>query len=70
MKALKGREASTELPFVVIEKKSGLIVGTTRYLDIRPADLAIEIGWTLYSVRVQRTAVNNRMQVAAYDSRL
>ena len=51
--------ARGELPFAVIQLSSGQAVGSTRYLEIRPADRAIEIGWTWYAREVQRTALNS-----------
>ena len=48
----------TDLPFAVIFLEQGRAVGATRYLDIRPADRAVEIGGTWYGLAYQRTAVN------------
>ena len=48
----------SQLPFSIIEKKNGRAVGSTRYLDIRPADRALEIGWTWLGISYQRTAIN------------
>jgi len=45
-------------PFVVREKGSGLIVGSTSYHDILPAVRRLEIGATWYSKSWQRTHVN------------
>ncbi|MBA2741797.1 MAG: GNAT family N-acetyltransferase, partial [Actinobacteria bacterium] len=43
--SLTAAAAGTELPFVTISYKRG-VVGSTRFLSIRPADRSIEIGWT------------------------
>ena len=51
---LQGRE----LPFAVLQEPDGRVVGTTRYLDIRPEHRGLEIGWTFYSTDVWRTRVN------------
>lgn len=48
----------SQLPFSIIEKRSGHAVGSTRYLDIRRADRALEIGWTWLGIPYQRTAIN------------
>jgi RimJ/RimL family protein N-acetyltransferase len=56
--ALEGRRAGHMLPWAVRELTSGAIVGTTRYHDI-VADLdRVEIGYTWYARRWQRTHVN------------
>ena len=56
--ALAGQEARHMLPWAVRDLASGAIVGSTRYHDIvLPAD-RVEIGYTWYAQRVQRSAVN------------
>ena len=56
--ALAGQQAGDMLPWVVIDAKSGAIIGSTRYHDIiAPAD-RVEIGYTWYAARFQRTHVN------------
>lgn len=47
-----------ELPFAVVEREAGRVVGATRYLDIRPEHRGLEIGGTWYAVDRQRTGVN------------
>ncbi len=61
--ALAGQEAGTMLPWVVRELKSGAIVGSTRYHDIVAAAHRVEIGYTWYARRVQRTHVNTACKV-------
>jgi len=53
-----GLEAGTMLPWAVRELKSGAIVGSTRYHDIVAAADRVEIGYTWYAKRVQRSHVN------------
>ena len=56
---LLGRQArGTDLPFTVILQATGAPVGMTRYLDIQPANQALEVGGTWYGVAYQRTGVN------------
>jgi len=56
--ALAGQEAKSMLPWAVRDLKSGTIVGSTRYHDIvLPAD-RVEIGYTWYGKRWQRSHVN------------
>ena len=57
-RALEAEERGTELPFAIIETKSGRAIGSTRYLDIQPGNRALEIGATWIDPRSQRSAVN------------
>jgi N-acetyltransferase len=57
-KALEGKAAGHMLPFAVRELASGEIVGATRYHDIVAAADRVEIGWTWYARRWQKTHVN------------
>lgn len=56
--ALKGREGGHMLPWAVRDLASGAIVGTTRYHDIVSAIDRVEIGWTWYAQRCQKSHVN------------
>ncbi len=56
--ALAGREAGHRFPFAVLDAASGEVLGSTSYHDIVPAIDRLEIGWTWYAKRVQRSAVN------------
>lgn len=51
-------ETGTQIPFAIIERETEQVAGSTRYLDIRPADHGLEIGYTWLGVPYQRTAVN------------
>jgi len=54
-----GRQAKgTDLPFAVIDLKSGRAIGATRYMNIDHPNRSLEIGGTWYAVAYQRTAVN------------
>lgn len=57
-KALSNQEKGIDLPFVVIDQKTGDILGSTRFLDISKKDRGLEIGFTWYTPRVWRTSVN------------
>jgi RimJ/RimL family protein N-acetyltransferase len=46
------------LPWVVRDLQSGEIIGSTRYHDIVPNIDRVEIGYTFYARRFQRTHVN------------
>jgi len=56
--ALQGQGKGHMLPFVVSDEASGTIIGTTRYHDIVPDIARLEIGYTWYAARFQRTHVN------------
>lgn len=47
-----------DLPFAVVHLAAGKAVGMTRYMDIQPANQALEIGGTWYGVGYQRSGVN------------
>lgn len=57
-RALGAAERGTERPFVIVEHKTGEVVGTTSYLDIQKEHRTLEIGWTWLGRRVWRTRVN------------
>jgi len=56
--ALQGQNDGNMLPWVVREAASGKIVGSTRYHDIIAAADRVEIGYTWYAKRAQRSHVN------------
>lgn len=56
-KALALRDAGKAIPFVVRDA-SGTIVGSTRFGDIEPGHRRVQIGWTWYAKRAQRTGLN------------
>jgi RimJ/RimL family protein N-acetyltransferase len=56
--ALRAQDAGTDVPFVTVRKSDERVVGTTRFLDIRPAHRGLEIGWTWLIREVHRTPVN------------
>ena len=56
--ALRVAATGSQLPFAIIDKKSNRVAGSTRYLDIRRTDRAIEIGSTWLGREFQRTAIN------------
>ena len=56
--ALAGQDAGHMLPWAVRELDSGAIVGSTRYHDIVAAVDRVEIGYTWYARRCQKSHVN------------
>ena len=60
--ALGLREQGKAMPFVVRDA-DGAIVGSTRYGNIDADHKRLEIGWTWYAERVQRTALNTEAKL-------
>lgn len=56
--ALDMRENAGAMPFVVCEKGTGKIIGSTRYFNVDEVNQRLEIGYTWYAESYQRTAVN------------
>ena len=56
--ALAMREAGHRLAFAVLDAASGTVLGSSSYHDILPAVKRVEIGYTWYAARCQRTHVN------------
>lgn len=56
--ALKGLRDGHMLPWVVRDAASDTVIGSTRYHDIVPGIDRVEIGYTWYAARHQRTHVN------------
>ena len=57
--ALAMREAGTRFAFAVLEAGTGTVMGCSSYHDIIAAVRRVEIGWTWYAKRCQRTQVNS-----------
>jgi RimJ/RimL family protein N-acetyltransferase len=52
--AAEGREGV----FAIRDRRRGRLVGSTRYLAVRPGDRALEIGWTWLNPAAWRTGIN------------
>ena len=65
--ALEGQTAGHMLPWAVLDGRTGAVLGSTRYHDIiREAD-RVEIGWTWYAQRCQRTHVNTACKLLLFE---
>ena len=64
--ALAGQEAGTMLPWAVRDLESGALVGSTRYHDIVAAAERVEIGYTWYAKRAQRSHVNTACKLLLF----
>lgn len=56
--ALEAHVQGSAMPFVVRDLATETIVGSTRYCNIDTTNVRLEIGYTWYSKRTQRTGVN------------
>ena len=56
--ALAARQDGNRFAFAVRDQSSGTVLGTSSYHDILPAVRRVEIGYTWYAARCQRTHVN------------
>lgn len=61
--ALTGQSLGKELPFVIINKSSDQVAGTTRFYEIRPPDRAAAIGYTWLARSAQRTPINTEAKL-------
>ncbi len=72
--AQEAASAGREAPFAIVEKATGTAIGSTRLLDIRPEERAVEIGWTWLAPSHQRTCVNTEAKYLllreAFEERL
>lgn len=56
--ALQMREAGNRFAFAVTDEATGTVLGCTSFHDMLPAVKRVEIGYTWYAARCQRTYVN------------
>ncbi len=61
--ALAQAATGLQVPFAIIHIDSGAAIGSTRYLEIRRKDRALEIGWTWIAPAHQRTPVNTECKL-------
>ena len=65
--AIESRDKKESFPFVVIDKETDEIVGTTRYLRISEENNNLNIGHTWYSSKVWRTRVNTETKYLLFS---
>lgn len=56
--ALREQEQGASLPFALVERLTGRLMGSTRYGNIDRTNRHVEIGWTWVAPEWQRTAIN------------
>jgi RimJ/RimL family protein N-acetyltransferase len=61
--ALAELALGVSLPFATIDVGSGRVVGSTRFMNIAPAHLRVEIGSTWLNPTAQRTGINREAKL-------
>lgn len=61
--ALAEKDQGLALPFVVIDRATGNIIGTTRYCHADIVNQRVEIGFTWYAKTFQRSSVNTECKL-------
>ncbi|MCX6125927.1 MAG: GNAT family protein [Proteobacteria bacterium] len=56
--ALAARELGLALPFVIVDRQTHAIIGSSRFFNVFPDHRRLEIGWTWIGTQWQRTSVN------------
>ena len=56
--ALAEQARGVSLPFAIVERAGGRVIGSTRYGNIVPEHRRLEIGWTWLTPSAQRTGAN------------
>jgi len=62
-KAIEDYNQDKGLAFVVIDKNTNRVIGTTRYTNATPEHRRLEIGYTWYSRTFQKTYVNSECKL-------
>jgi RimJ/RimL family protein N-acetyltransferase len=61
--ALGERDRGVALPFVIVDRASGQVIGSTRYGNVDLAHRRLEIGWTWLTSAHQRTRANSECKL-------
>jgi len=56
--ALREKDAGTSFPFIVLDKRTNKIAGSTRFYDYRKANSTVQLGFTWYGKEFQGTGLN------------
>lgn len=65
--ALTAKQAQKEYPFIVFDKKSGEYAGSTRFYDIQPELQTLQLGYTWYGKKFQRTGLNRHCKFLLFQ---
>jgi N-acetyltransferase len=61
--ALERAAAGLDIPFVTVRQADGVVVGSTRFLALRPEHGAVEIGWTWLAPTAWGTGANQEAKL-------
>lgn len=61
--ALSGRKEETSYPFIVFDKRSQQIAGSTRFYDFQKNHNTVQLGYTWYGKEFQGTGLNKQCKM-------
>jgi len=61
--ALSGRKEETSYPFIVFDKRSQKIAGSTRFYDFQKNHNTVQLGYTWYGKEFQGTGLNKQCKL-------
>ena len=61
--ALERADAGLEVPFATLSQSDGVVLGSTRFLALRPEHASVEIGWTWLSPSAWGTGANQEAKL-------
>jgi RimJ/RimL family protein N-acetyltransferase len=64
---LESARAGREIPFAIIDARTGAVVGSTRFLELRFEHLRAEIGWTWIARPAWSTGINVESKLMLLD---
>ena len=64
--ALARAEAGLDIPFATVRQADGVVVGSTRFLALRPEHGGVEIGWTWLAPSAWGTGANQEAKLLQF----
>ena len=61
--ALEGRDAGSMIPFTMVHRDSGQVVGSTRFWKVDRVNRKLEIGHTWLALSAQKSAINTEAKL-------
>lgn len=61
--ALRGRKEETAYPFIVFDKRTQQIAGSTRFYDFQKNHNTVQLGYTWYGKEFQGTGINKQCKM-------
>lgn len=65
--SLAAHGANEEGVFAVRDRRGGKVVGSSRYLAVRPEHRTVEVGWTWFNPAAWRTGVNVETKLLLFE---